>query len=162
MIFVTVGTHEQGFNRLIKEIDELLAQRIIDDEVQIQSGYSTYQSRYAKTTAMLSYKQMQLALNEADLVICHGGPATYMSALSLGKRVIVVPRQKCFAEHINDHQKEFIIALNQRGYNIPWVDDIKTLGELICQATKAELPISHTEIFFQQLKSQLANLLCEK
>ena len=42
MIFVTVGTHEQQFNRLIKEVDRLVEEGIIKEEVFIQIGYSDY------------------------------------------------------------------------------------------------------------------------
>ena len=45
MIFVTVGTHEQPFNRLIKKIDELKKNGIIQEEVIIQTGFSTYEPR---------------------------------------------------------------------------------------------------------------------
>ncbi|HEM4221640.1 TPA: multidrug MFS transporter, partial [Streptococcus suis] len=38
MIFVTVGTHEQQFNRLIKEIDLLKKNGSITDEIFIQTG----------------------------------------------------------------------------------------------------------------------------
>lgn len=41
MIFVTVGTHEQPFNRLIQKVDELKRDGIIKDDVIIQSGFST-------------------------------------------------------------------------------------------------------------------------
>lgn len=43
MIFVTVGTHEQPFNRLIKKIDELKKDGIINEDVIIQTGFSTYE-----------------------------------------------------------------------------------------------------------------------
>ncbi|MBT8990350.1 glycosyltransferase, partial [Lactobacillus delbrueckii subsp. bulgaricus] len=36
MIFVTVGTHEQPFNRLIEKIDELVANGDIKEKVVIQ------------------------------------------------------------------------------------------------------------------------------
>ncbi|HEV1925494.1 TPA: multidrug MFS transporter, partial [Streptococcus pneumoniae] len=36
MIFVTVGTHEQQFDRLIKEVDYLKKENLIQDEVFIQ------------------------------------------------------------------------------------------------------------------------------
>ena len=36
MIFVTVGTHEQSFERLVKEIDELKGSGVINEEVIIQ------------------------------------------------------------------------------------------------------------------------------
>ena len=42
MIFVTVGTHEQPFNRLIQKIDELKKDGIIQDDVIIQTGFSKY------------------------------------------------------------------------------------------------------------------------
>ena len=38
MIFVTVGTHEQPFNRLIQKIDELKKDGTIQDDVIIQTG----------------------------------------------------------------------------------------------------------------------------
>ena len=42
MIFVTVGTHEQQFNRLIKKIDQLKKDGHIKDDVFIQTGFSDY------------------------------------------------------------------------------------------------------------------------
>ena len=41
MIFVTVGTHEQPFDRLIQKIDEWKRNGIVNEEVIIQTGYST-------------------------------------------------------------------------------------------------------------------------
>ena len=35
MIFVTVGTHEQPFNRLVKKIDELKRDGVIKEDVII-------------------------------------------------------------------------------------------------------------------------------
>ena len=41
MIFVTVGTHEQSFNRLVKYMDEYKKNNI-DEDIIIQTGFSTY------------------------------------------------------------------------------------------------------------------------
>ena len=38
MIFVTVGTHEQPFDRLICRVDELVESGAIREEVYIQTG----------------------------------------------------------------------------------------------------------------------------
>ena len=38
MIFVSVGTHEQPFNRLVKAVDDLKKDGVITDEVIIQTG----------------------------------------------------------------------------------------------------------------------------
>ena len=45
MIFVTVGTHEQPFNRLIKKVDELKRDGVIQEDVIMQTGFSTYEDR---------------------------------------------------------------------------------------------------------------------
>ena len=41
MIFVTVGTHEQPFDRLLLKIDELKKQQVIKEDTFIQTGFST-------------------------------------------------------------------------------------------------------------------------
>lgn len=58
MIFVTVGTHEQQFNRLIEEIDRLKENGIIKDEVIMQTGYCTYEPKYCTWSELLPYDQM--------------------------------------------------------------------------------------------------------
>lgn len=85
MIFVTVGTHEQPFNRLIMEIDRLVRDRAINDEVFMQTGYSTYKPQNCQYSSFLSYQDMDKYMKKSDIVISHGGPATFMQALSLGK-----------------------------------------------------------------------------
>ena len=107
MIFVTVGTHEQPFNRLIKEVDRLKKEGIITDEVFIQTGFSTYEPQYCDWKNIISYSEMEDYMNRADIIITHGGPATFMGAIAKGKKPIVVPRQEKFGEHVNNHQLEF-------------------------------------------------------
>lgn len=58
MIFVTVGTHEQPFNRLIQKVDELKRDGIIKDEVIIQTGFSTYEPKYCRWSKLIPYQQM--------------------------------------------------------------------------------------------------------
>ena len=54
MIFVTVGTHEQPFNRLIQRIDELKRDGVIKDDVIIQTGFSIpFVSSFFSTVALL-------------------------------------------------------------------------------------------------------------
>lgn len=62
MIFVTVGTHEQAFNRLIKYIDELKIKNIIKDEVIIQTGFSDYKPKACKWSKFLPYSEMKKML----------------------------------------------------------------------------------------------------
>lgn len=76
MIFVTVGTHEQPFNRLIKAIDKLKSDGLITEPVFIQTGYSTYIPRMCKYKDFISMKEMNFYMQQADTVITHGGPST--------------------------------------------------------------------------------------
>ena len=127
MIFVTVGTHEQQFNRLIKEIDRLKESGIIQEDVLMQTGFSTYEPKYCEWKKMLSYNEMNEMYDKADIIITHGGPASFMKALEMKKVPIVVPRQAQFDEHVNDHQVDFVKLVEDRFNNIIDVYDIADL-----------------------------------
>lgn len=131
MIFVTVGTHEQPFNRLVQKIDELKKDGTIQEEVIIQTGFSTYEPKYCKWSKLIPYQQMVKNVEDARIVITHGGPASFIMPLQIGKTPIVVPRQHQFDEHVNDHQVEFARNVAQRMGTIIPVEDIDTLGEVI-------------------------------
>lgn len=131
MIFVTVGTHEQPFNRLIQKIDELKEDGTIQDEVIIQTGFSTYEPKHCQWSKLLPYQQMVKNVADARIVITHGGPASFIMPLQIGKTPIVVPRQQQFNEHVNDHQVEFTRNVAQRMGTIVPVEDISTLGDTI-------------------------------
>ena len=131
MIFVTVGTHEQQFNRLLKEMDRLVKNKIINEEVFIQTGYSDYKPKYCKSSKFLSYKEMDAKVKEARIVITHGGPASFIAPLQIGKTPIVVPRLLEFDEHVNNHQLFFSKQVFERmGMIIP-VYDMDNLQNVI-------------------------------
>ena len=130
MIFVTVGTHEQSFERLVKKVDDLKRDKIINEDVVIQKGYTDHEPQYCKSYKLVGYNDMQKYLKTARIIITHGGPASFIAPLSIGKIPIVVPRQKKFNEHVNNHQKDFVEQVVAR-YNtvIPCydIDDLEGL-----------------------------------
>lgn len=73
MIFVTVGTHEQPFNRLVQKVDELKRDGIIQEDVIIQTGFSTYEPQYCEWSKLIPYQQMKKNVENARIVITHGG-----------------------------------------------------------------------------------------
>lgn len=131
MIFVTVGTHEQPFNRLVKYIDNLKKDGTITEEVIIQTGYSTYEPKYCKWQKLFPYQEMIQLVSEARVVITHGGPSSFIMPLQIGKIPIVVPRRYEFNEHVNNHQISFTRAVADRMGTIIVVDDMVKLGEII-------------------------------
>lgn len=136
MIFVTVGTHEQPFNRLIKKVDELVAEGTIKEPVVMQTGFSTYIPKHCEWHKMLSYDEMKRYIDEARIVITHGGPASFIEVLQAGKIPVVVPRLKKFNEHINDHQEEFTRIVEKRMDNIIPVFDIDNLKSILLNFDK--------------------------
>lgn len=131
MIFVTVGTHEQPFDRLIQKIDELKRNGIVNEEVIIQTGYSTYEPKYCQWSKLLPYEQMVENVAKARIVVTHGGPASFIMPLQLGKIPVVVPRQSQYGEHVNDHQLEFARAMQQRQGNILVAERMEELENIL-------------------------------
>ena len=159
MIFVTVGTHEQPFNRLIEEIDNLKKEGLLLDEVFIQTGFSTYEPKYCKWESMLSYAEMEEYLTISDIIVTHGGPATFMGVLSKGKVPIVVPRLERFGEHVNDHQLEFVKRIINKGYELFIVEDIKQLGDLLQATPKSSHRRSNNKNFCEPFSSEVEQLM---
>lgn len=131
MIFVTVGTHEQPFDRLVGEIDRLKGEGAITDDVVMQTGFSAYEPKYCEWHRLLPYSRMVENVRKARIVITHGGPASFIMPLQEGKIPIVVPRQLQYGEHVNDHQVEFAHAVAERMDNIIPVYDIEDLAQII-------------------------------
>lgn len=129
MIFVTVGTHEQPFNRLVEYMDQWASEH--DEEVVIQNGYSTHEPRSCKWQRLFPYSDMLKYVADARIVITHGGPSSFIMPLQVGKIPIVVPRKKAFDEHVNDHQVDFCNQVARRLGNIIFIEDICKLGDII-------------------------------
>ena len=70
-------------------------------------------------------------VEEARIVITHGGPSSFIMPLQIGKIPIVVPRQKQFNEHVNDHQVDFVKAVAEKMGTIIPVYDIETLKDVL-------------------------------
>jgi UDP-N-acetylglucosamine transferase subunit ALG13 len=136
MIFVTVGTHEQAFNRLVEYIDHLKENGSIREEVIIQTGYSTYEPKYCKWQKLFPYQEMIKLVEKARIVITHGGPSSFIMPLQIGKTPIVVPRRLEYNEHVNNHQVSFSKAVAERMGTIIVVDELKELENTILNYDK--------------------------
>ena len=118
MIFITVGTHEQSFERLLKCIDNMVEEGLIKEEIIAQKGYTNYEPKNYKADKLISYEEMQKNIKEARIIVTHGGPASFIAPISIGKIPIVVPRKKEYNEHVNNHQLDFAKQVEKRMKNI--------------------------------------------
>lgn len=131
MIFVTVGTHEQPFDRLIKTVDELKSDGTLTEDVIIQTGYCNYVPKFCTYQKFFSYNEMIQMVEKARVVITHGGPSSFIMPLQMGKIPIVVPRQKKYNEHVNDHQVDFCEKIEALKGNIIVIRNMEELGRII-------------------------------
>lgn len=113
MIFVTIGNPHQGFERLIKKMDEIAES--INEKVIIQIGHTKYNPRNAEYFDFKTYPEIQELNQKARVVVCHGGVGSIITALEQGTPVISVPRLKKYGEHSNDHQLDIVNAMAEEG-----------------------------------------------
>lgn len=155
MIFVTVGTHEQPFNRLVEYMDKWAESH--DEEVVIQTGFSTYEPKHCRWQKLFPYSEMIKNVEKAHIVITHGGPSSFIMPLQIGKIPIVIPRKHEFDEHVNDHQVDFCEKVAERQGNIIVVENVDELGETlekydeIVGSMKSGL-VSNNELFCREFE----------
>lgn len=169
MIFVTVGTHEQPFDRLVQAVDELKGDGVIasDEPVFIQTGFSTYTPQHSEWSKLLPYQEMQQRFHDARIVITHGGPSSFLAPLQIGKIPIVVPRRVEYGEHVNDHQVDFAHDVAERFDNIIIASDKNELANAIQNydrlvAGMSAERLSHNNEFCQHFESLVTDLIPTK
>jgi UDP-N-acetylglucosamine transferase subunit ALG13 len=102
MIFTTVGT-QVHFDRLIRTVDEWAGAHGRAD-VFAQTGPSDYRSKHIRTERFIDAIEFRKRVEAASLVISHAGMGSIITALELGKRIMVMPRRASLGEQRNDHQ----------------------------------------------------------
>jgi UDP-N-acetylglucosamine transferase subunit ALG13 len=127
-----VGTHTQQFDRLLKEVDRLVESKKIKNVIAV-IGNSTYKPKNYKWYRFVDYENYTKLEKKSTILVIHAGIGSIMSALDLGKPVIVVPRQTKFNEHIDNHQIYTAKELEKQG-KILAVYDIKNLYSAIKKA----------------------------
>lgn len=164
MIFVTVGTHEQGMERLLIELDRLIEYNLIKDDVFAQIGYSKYIPQNYSYKSLLTYEEMSEKMKISDIIVTHGGPGSIFQAIQFNKIPIVVPRNPNYNEHVDDHQILFSKRLELES-KIIGVYNIDELGEFIRQYNlKVEKCKIHDSIncnFIEKFNELINKIMCD-
>lgn len=130
MILVTLGTQDNSFERLLKEIEHLIEKGIIQEKVIVQAGNTKFESNKMKIIDFVSQKELEEFINKASYIITHGGVGSITEALKQNKKIIAVPRKKEYKEHVNNHQMQIVENFNKQGYIIG-IQDIEELEKAI-------------------------------
>ena len=102
MIFVTVGTHQDPFDRLLDAVGRL----DVDEEIVVQYGHSTSRPANAACVDFMPFDELRDHVARARVVVTHAGVGSMMLAMSEGRRPVVMPRREAHGEHVDDHQLE--------------------------------------------------------
>ena len=102
VIFVTVGA-QMPFDRLVKTVDQWAKDNRRDD-VFAQIGQSEYRPSYIQWTNFLEPKEFKRKYEAAKVIVAHAGTGSIITALQLGKPILVMPRRANLRETRNDHQ----------------------------------------------------------
>jgi UDP-N-acetylglucosamine transferase subunit ALG13 len=158
MILVLLGTQNNSFHRLLEEVEKNIENGNIQEEVVVQAGFTKFESDEMKIFDMISTDEFEKLIQEADLIITHGGVGSMVAGIRAGKRVIAVPRQKKYGEHVNDHQKEIIDTFRRQGVIIG-IDEVEELSDALKKAK--ELTIEVQEQKENNIVTIVANFIDE-
>ena len=112
MIFVTVG-HLNPFDRLVNAVDEW-ASHHEDVEVFAQIGDSKLKPSHIEWSQFLEPTEFKEKMESCDAVVAHAGMGTILTAMQLGKPVLIMPRQPEEGAQ-NNHQIASAEAFSGRG-----------------------------------------------
>ena len=135
MILVLLGTQNNSFHRLLEEIDNLIQNGTIKEQVIVQAGYTKYETPNMKQFDLIDSEELEKLLNQARIVITHGGVGSIISSIKKGKKVIAVPRLHEYGEHVNNHQKQIVELFAQKRYIIGALD-VKDLEKSLLEVEK--------------------------
>lgn len=130
MIFVTLGTQNMDFSRLLKAIDNSIQNGTIKEKVVVQAGYTKYDCSNMEIFDYTDLNKMNEYTKKASLIITHGGVGSILGALILGKPVIAAARLKKYNEHVNDHQLQIVNEFANLKYILKF-DDGDNLDDII-------------------------------
>ena len=130
MIFVTLGTQDKQFGRLLEAVSKLKT----DEKVVAQIGSTEFKSSKPEEEfeihKFLTNEVFEKYMNEARVIITHAGVGTIIYGLKNRKKMIVAARLKKYGEHVNDHQLQILHTFANEGYIIP-LENFDDLPRLI-------------------------------
>lgn len=112
MIFVATGT-QFPFDRLVRMVDDLADG--LGEEIVAQAMPDKYTPRNFTLQARIPARQFEQYVEQSRVVVAHAGMGIIITAMRLGKPVLVLPRLARLGEHRNEHQTSTANHLQQMG-----------------------------------------------
>ncbi len=156
MIFVTLGTQDKPFLRLMQAVEKQIQEGNIQEEVIAQTGSTKYESKIMQIIPYMEQSVFDQYMKEANIVITHGGVGTIIQGLQMKKKMIVAPRLAKYGEHVNDHQLQIATNFAKENY-ILLLSNFEELNLVLAKA-KNFIPKAYKENnqnFISQLEAEI-------
>jgi len=126
--FVTLGTHHQRFDRLLRLVDEAAAAGVLPRPVRGQTGASDgFVSALddSDLRPWLAPEEMLERIRGASVVVTHAGAGVIATCLREGRRPLVLPRLGGLDEHVDDHQRQLAMKLRSMGIVVELAERVR-------------------------------------
>ncbi len=159
MVFVTLGTNDESFARLLKAIDKAIDKGLIKDKVVVQAGCTKYESKNMEIMDLVPREKFDEYIEKCDLLITHGGVGSILTGINNNKKVIAVARLAKYKEHGNDHQLQIVENFGKLGYIIPVtnVDDLEDAIKKV-KTFKPKKFVSNTNNFIKIIEDYIDSI----
>lgn len=131
MIFVTVGA-QMAFDRMIRAVDHW-AKDTGRSDVFAQIGPAEYTPEHIEHVGFLEPPEFTERARAASVIVAHAGMGSIITALTMGKPILVMPRRGDLRETRNDHQIATAQRLSELGKVAVAMDEtelVERLGRL--------------------------------
>lgn len=112
MIFVTVGS-QTPFDRLVRAVDSWCSSHHGLDVIA-QIGQGDYVPKHMRWLRMCAPQEFRAHCQNATLIVAHAGMGSVLTALEVGRPMLLMPRQAALGETRNDHQQATARWLSSR------------------------------------------------
>lgn len=116
MIFVTLGTQDKPFMRLLNILEKAKKEKLIKEDIIVQAGYTKFKSEYFTTFDYVSQTEFEQYIKKCNILITHGGVGSILTGLKYNKKIMAIPKLSKYNEQHNDHQLDIISSFTKKKY----------------------------------------------
>ncbi len=159
MIFVTLGTQDKPFSRLLEQIEQEIKKGNIKEQVIVQGGCTKFDTKNMTIFDQIEHEKFIEYIKQSDLIITHAGVGSIIDGLKFNKKIIAVPRLAKYGEAANDHQIQLVENFANEGYIIG-VNDLNELDKGLKKVKKFKprTYISNNQNFVDKLIDYIENI----
>jgi UDP-N-acetylglucosamine transferase subunit ALG13 len=89
---------------MTRAVDQWAGRIRSEEEVFAQIGPTTFVPQHMTSRSFLSLKEFAEIAALASVIVSHAGAGSILTALRLGKPIVIMPRRAALGEHRNEHQ----------------------------------------------------------